>query len=384
VSDAERLLRRALDLARRGCGTTSPNPMVGALVVRDGEIIAEGYHERAGEEHAEEAALRRAGERARGADLYVTLEPCAHQGRRPPCTDAILRAGVRRLVACIQDPNPLVNGKGFARLRAAGLEVRWGFLEAEARRLNEAYLKWVVSGRPFVVLKAAATLDGRIADAGGASRWITGEAARAEVQHLRFEADAVLVGVGTALADDPSLGVREPAARKPILKVVLDSRLRLPLGARLLDTSAGDRVRIYAARGVEPAKAKALRAAGAEVVEVGGGLGGVALEEVLADLGRRDTLLVLCEGGARVFTSFLAGGLADKIHLFLAPRLLGAGRSWVEDLKAQGLDGAIRLRDLQVRPVGDDLWIEAYLEGGGRQDERERREETSRQRHPDA
>lgn len=363
MSDVERLLRRALEVARRGAGTTSPNPMVGALVVRNGEVVAEGYHRRAGEEHAEEMALRLAGERARGAELYVTLEPCAHHGRRPPCTEAILRAGVRRLVACIQDPNPLVNGRGVARLREAGVEVRLGLLEGEARRLNEAYLKWIVSGLPLVSLKVAATLDGKIADARGASRWITGEVARAEVQRLRHEADAVLVGVGTVLADDPSLGVREPAPPKSILKVVLDSALRLPPRARLLDRVGGDRVRVYSARGADAARAAALRAAGAEVVEVEGDAGGLDLRQVLLDLGRSEVLHVLCEGGARVFTSFLAGGLADKVHLFLAPRLLGAGgRTWVEDLRIDRLEEALRLEDSQVRQLGPDVWIQAYLE----------------------
>jgi diaminohydroxyphosphoribosylaminopyrimidine deaminase/5-amino-6-(5-phosphoribosylamino)uracil reductase len=336
--------------------------MVGAIVVRGGESVGEGYHRCAGDEHAEEVALRLAGERARGADLYVTLEPCAHQGRRPPCTDMILRAGVRRVIACIQDPNPLVNGRGFARLREAGLEVLSGLLEEEARRLNAPYLKWIVKGVPFVSLKVAATLDGRLADAAGKSRWITGAAARSEVQRLRSEADAVLIGVGTALADDPSLGVREPAAPRPILKVVLDSRLRLPAGARLLDPAAGDRVILYAARGADPDQRLALERRGAEVMEVGRGPGGLSLHEVLADLGRRQVLHVLCEGGGKLFTSLLEHRLADRLHLFLAPRLLGStGRAWLGDLGVQGLGEAVRVNAREVRRAGEDIWIEADL-----------------------
>ncbi len=362
MSGLEALARRALELARRGAGTTSPNPMVGALVVRDGEVVAEGYHRRAGEEHAEEMALRLAGARARAADLVVTLEPCAHQGRRPPCTEAILRAGIRRLVACVQDPNPLVDGKGFARLREAGVQVEQGVLEGEARRLNEAYFKWVSKGVPWVTLKVAATLDGRIADARGRSRWISGETARAQVQRLRFDADAVLVGAGTALADDPSLGVREPAPGKPIVKVVLDSRLRLPPGARLLDSSAGDRALVYAARGADRARAATLRAAGAEVVEVDAVEGRPDLRQVLADLARRDVLHLLCEGGAQLFTAFLAQGLADKVHLFVSPKLLGSrALAWVGELGRGGLEEALRLRDVEVQRLGEDIWIQGYL-----------------------
>ncbi|MEE9218256.1 MAG: bifunctional diaminohydroxyphosphoribosylaminopyrimidine deaminase/5-amino-6-(5-phosphoribosylamino)uracil reductase RibD [Acidobacteriota bacterium] len=363
MSGAERLLRRALEVARRGAGTTSPNPMVGALVVHGGEVIAEGYHRKAGEEHAEEVALARAAARSKGADLYVTLEPCAHQGRRPPCTQAILRSGVRRVFACIQDPNPLVNGKGFERLKQAGVEVSWGFLEEEARRLNEAYLKWIVCGRPFVILKAAVSLDGRIADAGGSSRWISGEEARSEVQRLRFETDAVLVGVGTALADNPALGVREPQPHKPLLKVVLDSNLRLPPSARLLEPSGGDQVLIYACAGADAGRAEALRAAGAQVVQVGAVAGRPSLAEVLDDLGRREVLHLLCEGGTETFTSFLAQGLADKVHLFVAPKILGADALPLAGALDRKLQCCIALETTEVRRIGPDVWIEAYLRG---------------------
>jgi diaminohydroxyphosphoribosylaminopyrimidine deaminase/5-amino-6-(5-phosphoribosylamino)uracil reductase len=358
----EALLQRALDLALSGAGTTSPNPMVGAIVARRGEVIAEGYHARAGEEHAEEIALRLAGEAARGSDLLVTLEPCAHQGRRPPCVEAIVRAGVRRVFACIQDPNPLVDGRGFARLRQAGIEVHHGFWEKEARRLNEAYLKWIVGGRPFVCLKVAASLDGRIAGPPGSPRWITGEAARAEVQRLRFEADAILIGSGTALADDPSLSVREPAPRKPIVKVVLDSRLRLPPVARLLGRGEGDRVLVYAARGAEPARARALSEAGAEVMEVAGEAGRLDLAAVLDDLGRREIVHLLCEGGAQVLSSFLGQRLADKLHLFIGAKILGGGAlSWCGELGGVGGGAPLRLRDPRPRVLDGDIWIEAYF-----------------------
>jgi diaminohydroxyphosphoribosylaminopyrimidine deaminase/5-amino-6-(5-phosphoribosylamino)uracil reductase len=362
MSATDRFLGRALEVARQGAGTTSPNPMVGALVVRGGDVVAEGYHQRAGEEHAEEVALARAGARARGADLYVNLEPCAHQGRRPPCTGIILRAGIQRVFACIKDPNPLVNGQGFACLERAGVKVAWGFMEEEARRLNHAYLKWIVSGVPFVSLKAAVTLDGKLADAHGGSRWITSEEARAEVQRLRFEADAVLIGVGTALADNPSLSVRQPERTKPILKVILDTQLRLPPGARVLDRSEGDPVLIYASVGADAQRAQALRAAGAEIAEIGRRGASPALDEVLADLGRREVLHVLCEGGTKVFTAFLERGIADKIHLFMAPKLMGSeGRPWVGDLGRLRLEEAIALGCVEVRRAGPDVWLEAYL-----------------------
>lgn len=363
MSVREDLLRRALELARSGAGTTSPNPMVGAIVARGEKVIAEGFHARAGEEHAEEIALRRAGAEARGADLLVTLEPCAHHGRRPPCVEAIVRSGVRRVFACIQDPNPLVNGRGFARLREAGIEVRHGFLQSEARRLNEAYLKWIVSGRPFVSLKVAASLDGRIAGPPGSPRWITGEVARAQVQRLRFEADAVLIGSGTALADDPLLSVREPAPPKSIVKAVLDSRLRLPPAARLLQRAGGDRVLVYAARGADPGRARALREAGAEVIEAAGEPGRLDLPSVLEDLGRREVVHLLCEGGAGVLSSFLRQRLADKLHLFVAPSLLGGqALAWCGELDGAGSAGPLRLRDCRPRVLDGDVWIEAYID----------------------
>ena len=362
MNDSERFLKRALEVARQGTGTTSPNPMVGALVVRDGEVIAEGFHRRAGEEHAEEVALARAGDRARGSDLYVTLEPCAHQGRRPPCTEVIVGAGIRRVFACILDPNPLVNGRGFERLEQAGVQVSWRFREEEARRLNRAYLKWIVSGIPLVSLKAAVTLDGKLADAHGGSRWITSEEARASVQRLRFESDAVLIGVGTALVDNPSLSVRHADNTKPILKVILDSRLRLPPGSRLLDDSRGDRSLVYGCRGADARRMKALREAGAEVIEIAKAGARPDLGDVLADLGRRNVLHLLCEGGAEVFTSFLTQGLADQLHLFLAPKLLGSeGQSWVGELGKLRIEEAIALGHLDVHRTGPDLWLEASL-----------------------
>ncbi|MCZ6777867.1 MAG: bifunctional diaminohydroxyphosphoribosylaminopyrimidine deaminase/5-amino-6-(5-phosphoribosylamino)uracil reductase RibD [Acidobacteria bacterium] len=365
MNDSERFLKRALEVARQGTGTTSPNPMVGALVVRDGEVMAEGFHHRAGEAHAEEVALARAGDRARGSDLYVTLEPCAHQGHRPPCTEVIIGAGIRRVVACIQDPNPLVNGRGFERLEQVGVQVSWGFRQEEARCLNRAYLKWIVSGLPLVSLKAAVTLDGKLADAHGGSRWITSQEARASVQRLRFESDAVLIGVGTALADNPSLSVRHGDHGKSILKVILDSRLRLPPGSRLFDTSRGDRVLVYGCRGADERRRAALREAGAEVIEIAEAGTRPDLGDVLTDLGRRNVLHLLCEGGAAVFTSFLIQGVADRLHLVLAPKLLGSeGQSWVGELGKLRLEEALSLgRLVDVHRSGPDLWLEASLKG---------------------
>jgi diaminohydroxyphosphoribosylaminopyrimidine deaminase/5-amino-6-(5-phosphoribosylamino)uracil reductase len=332
--------------------------MVGSLVVREGEVVGTGYHPRVGEDHAEVRAIREAREDARGATLYSSLEPCAHHGRTPPCVDRILSAGVRRLVACTRDPNPLVNGRGFSALREAGVEVEVGLLEEEAHRLNEGYFRFMESGQPFVTVKAAASLDGRIAAAGGRSQWISSPEARCEAMRLRARHDAVLVGLGTVLADDPLLSVREPANARPILRAVLDSRLRLPTSCRLLGSPDAGPVVVYHAAGAPEERASALTRAGAITVAAGG-VDHVDLGAVLDDLGRREVLGVLVEGGGRVIGSFLQEQRADRLLLFLSPRLLGSqGVPLLDGRELSTLDEAIRLERMTTRRIGADIMVE--------------------------
>jgi len=359
------LMRRALDLARRGLGRVEPNPMVGAVVVGEGRIAGEGYHARFGGPHAEVVALEAAGAAARGADLIVTLEPCCHHGKTPPCTEAILSAGVRRVVAAVADPSPEVAGRGLARLREAGVEVTVGVLEDEARRANAAFFKRTLTGRPLVITKWAMTLDGRLADAAGTSRWISEEAARRRVHGVRRICDAVLVGSGTALADAPSLTVRHVAPlpeRGQPTRVVLDGRLRLPAEAEPAASAREVPVIVYTLEDTAvraAARAEALRRAGCEIVPLPAGPGGVDLAAVLDDLGRRGASRVLVEGGATVLGTLLNRGLADRVMVFVAPRLLASGDalSPLDGPGGRALADAIHLQDLTVERVGEDVLI---------------------------
>lgn len=355
------LMRRALVLAERGRGLTSPNPMVGAVVVRDGVVVGEGAHLVAGGPHAEVEALRAAGERARGATLYVTLEPCAHRGRTPPCTAALVAAGIARVVAAVEDPHPLVAGQGVAALRAAGITVDVGLLGAEASRQNRVFLTAMRERRPHVTLKAAMTADGRIADVHGVSRWITGDAARAEAHRLRSEADAVVVGVTTALRDDPELTVRLDRAwpREPY-RVVLDTHARTPPSARLIAAGTPARALIVVADEAPGERVGALEAAGATVVRARRRGRHVDVTAVLDALGARDVRGVLVEGGGETHASFLAAGVVDRVALFVAPLLLG-GRAAPGVVGGAGreLKSAVRLESATVREVGGDFLLEA-------------------------
>lgn len=353
-------MTRALELAALGAGLTAPNPAVGAVLVRDGRAVGEGSHLRAGGPHAETVALAAAGPEARGATCYVTLEPCAHHGRTPPCADALVAAGVARVVVACSDPDPRVDGRGIARLRAAGVEVVTGVAEPAARALNRAFLHRAATGRPHVTLKTAMTLDGKIAAADGESRWITGEAARAHAHRLRFEADAVLVGLGTVLADDPQLTVRRAdlPAKEP-LRVVADSRLRVPASARLF--TAGDPARaVVACAAPAPAgPAAALRARGVQVLELPADGGRVELRALLAALAQLDVLGVLVEGGGELAAGLLDAGLVDRVAFFIAPRLLG-GRAAPGPVGGPGrpLKAAVSLSGVTCQPVGEDLLVE--------------------------
>lgn len=355
----EGYVERAIALAEGGRGMVSPNPLVGAVVVsRDGRVVGEGYHEGPGGPHAEVVALRGAGEAARGSTLYTSLEPCNHFGRTPPCTRAIVDAGVVRVVAAMRDPNPVVDG--LEELRARGVEVREGLLVEEAARQNEAFVKHVRTGLPFVVWKMAASLDGKVAARDGSSRWITGEAARADVHRLRAWSDAIVVGAGTALVDDPSLTVREPGYRgRPPLRVLVDARGRVPATGDLFDDAAPT---LVATTDLAPADRRAeWIEAGAEVSVYEAEDNGVPLPELVAALGKRDVQGVLLEGGPTLAFSAVEEGIVDKVVVYLAPKLIGGaeaptvlgGRGFVPIAKA------VRLRVRSFDRVGDDLRVEA-------------------------
>lgn len=337
MTDRE-LMMQALALAALGEGTTRPNPMVGCLVVADGDVVGRGFHHAAGEPHAEQLALVEAGSRARDATLYVNLEPCAHQGRTAPCADAIVRAGVRRVVASIIDPNPAVHGRGFAVLRAAGIEVSEGALASQARALNAPFLATHERRRPWVTLKLAQSLDGRIAAASGSSTWVTGEAARRYAHRLRFVHDAVLVGAGTVRRDDPHLTIRLPNLKATPRRVVLAEHLRVPAGANVFRRAREDapRTLVYSGPAADAATAARVGAA-ADVVPVAASDEGLDLLAVLEDLRREGVQSVLVEGGGITAGAFLRAGLVDRIVLFVAPRLFGAlGATPAIDLPAVG------------------------------------------------
>lgn len=350
---AGRYMRLAIREAEKGLGRTSPNPAVGAVIVKAGKVVARGHHERAGSPHAEAAALAAAGGRARGADLYTTLEPCDHHGRTPPCSQAILDAGIRRVFVGSHDPNPLVDGKGIARLVAGGVEVTRDVLRDECDALNAHWFRFITARRPFVTLKAAVTLDGKLATARGDSRWVTGPAARALVHRLRDRVDAVLVGAGTALADDPRLTTRLPAGGRDPLRVVLDTDLALPARLKLF------RQRSAAKTLVAHASARTRRLGpNVELVRCRRGRGGVDLADLLRRLAARGVTHLLVEGGAAVHGSFLRAGLVDRIALFLAPKIVGGdGRSWAGGRGVARMGDALRLEDVEVEEVGDDLLL---------------------------
>jgi diaminohydroxyphosphoribosylaminopyrimidine deaminase/5-amino-6-(5-phosphoribosylamino)uracil reductase len=371
-------MKLALRLAAKGAGWVSPNPMVGAVVVKDGRIAGKGYHRRVGAAHAEVEALRQAGEAARGADLYVTLEPCNHHGRTPPCTRAVLAAGVGRVVCATRDPNPKVDGKGAEFLISQGVRVETGLMEAEARRLNEAWFHWVATGLPFVIAKAACSLDGKIATAGGESQWLTGEAARAFGHKLRHRVDAILVGVDTVLADDPQLTarmlVKKTENRKPKtenryfkdpIRLVLDSRLRIPLAARLLHLDSPAPTWVACTEGAPKDKIRALKDLGAEVLVLPTepASGRVALPALLKLLGRQQVQSLLVEGGAEVLGAFFQQKLVNKFYFFYAPMFLG-GKEAPGVLGGPGiprLKDAPQGKDLTIRCLGSDLLIAGYL-----------------------
>ena len=346
------MMARALQLAERGLWTTSPNPRVGCVLVRDGGIVGEGWHEKAGQPHAEVHALRAAGDKARGATAYVTLEPCSHHGRTPPCAEALVAAGVSRVVSAMGDPNPLVAGGGMALLQAAGIETACGLLESEARELNVGFVSRMARGRPWLRLKAAASLDGKTALNNGVSQWITGPEARRDGHRWRARACAILTGIGTVRDDDPQLNVRDLETPRQPLRVVVDSKLETPLTARVLQGAP-----VLIAGAVEDAgRAAALRAAGAEVLILPNAAGKVELKDLLEELGRRGINEVHAEAGFKLNGSLMREGLVDELLLYLAPCLIGHDASGLFNLpELTSLSGKRLLQIRDLRQIGEDI-----------------------------
>lgn len=357
-------MQRALELAKGGIGFVSPNPIVGCVIVKDSEVIGQGYHQQFGGPHAEVEALRDAGSRAHGADLYVTLEPCCHTGKTPPCADAVLQAGIRRVIVAVSDPHPLVAGGGLDRIRVAGVAVTLGVCEVEARRLNETFFHYVATRRPFVTLKCAITLDGKIATRTGASRWITGVAAREEVHRMRHAADALLVGLGTVVHDDPLLTTRLPngGGVNP-LRVVVDSTLQLPVAAQLTTVTPHCRTLVATTERASEVKQRELEAQGVEILRLPAyDDGRVDIEALLRVLGERGVTSLLIEGGATLSATLLHRHLIDKLVMFVAPKIIGGdGLSVMGACGVETMDQAIFLHSMTSRQVGEDLVLEAYF-----------------------
>ncbi len=362
MRDDERWMKKVLRLAEKGRGRTSPNPMVGAILVKDGEVAGEGYHAKAGEAHAEIIALQQARGEARGAVLYLNLEPCMHYGKTPPCAPQVIESGVKRVVIGMEDPNPLVKGKGIEMLRKAGLDVGVGILEKECQRLNEAFCKYILKKEPFVILKVAATLDGKLATRNGESKWISGEASRRFVHKLRDQVDGVLVGIGTILKDDPQLTARIKGGRNPY-RIVLDSRLKIPEEAKVIGTSPSKAI-IATTEFAPKDKIEKLEKRGVQVLILDSQEGKINLKSCLSKLGEIGMMSLLVEGGSQINGSFLDEGLIDKLFFFLSPKLIG-------DHQALGIFGgrgvssleeAIALKGMKARRVGEDILLEGYLE----------------------
>ncbi len=360
-------MRRACRLALKGAGRTSPNPMVGAVLVRHGRVVGVGYHHFAGADHAEIVALKRAGAKARGATLYLTLEPCSHHGRTPPCADALIRAGVKEVVCGCRDPNPLVAGRGFSRLRRAGVTVRIGILEKDCRRIIESFAKFITTQLPFVTLKLAASLDGKIAASSGDARWISGMQSRHAVHQLRNVADAVLIGSGTLRADDPQLTCRIPGGRNP-WRIVMDSRLRIPLSARILHHEDPHKTIIVAGSRAPASKARAIEARGAQVWRLPLGSNGVRWRFVLRKLASMDVVSLLIEGGAEIAASALKERAVDKVIFFYAPKLLGGdGLPMIGNLGVGRVGQALQVSGLRMTKSDSDLMVSGYLKYSKRQ-----------------
>lgn len=359
----ERYMWMVLDLARRACGKTNPNPMVGTVIVRDGEVVGTGFHKKAGDEHAEIVALKEAGAKAHKATLYANLEPCSHQGRTPPCTEAIIRAGIRKVIIATIDPNPLVSRQGVRILREAGIKVKVGVLEDKARRLNEVFFKYITTKTPFVMVKTAMSLDGKIATATGKSRWISGEKSRRFGHQLRAVSDGIMVGINTILHDDSRLTVRldDKSTTNPA-RIIVDSRGRLPLNSNVVKTAHETKTILATTNLIAPEKQEALADAGVEVLTLPLRGEQVNLQELMLALGKKEISALLVEGGGTLNYSFLKENIIDKVYFFIAPILLG-GENAPTPLGGAGaheLKESWEVQDLELKQLDNDLLIIGY------------------------
>ena len=349
-------MKRAIELAKLGTGFTNPNPLVGAVIVKDGRVIGEGYHERYGGPHAERNAISHCTEDTRGADIYVTLEPCCHRGKQPPCTEALIEAGIRRVYIGSDDPNPLVSGKSEGILRSHGIEVVKGVMKKECDSLNDIFFYYITHGMPYVIMKAAASLDGRIAARTGDSKWITNEQSRAHAHGTRKRCAAIMVGINTVLADDPMLNCRCAEPSDPV-RVICDSRLRIPLGSNIMKTARDIPTVIAASEQAPPEKAERIKAAGAEIIFTDGER--VDMRALMAELGRRGIDSVLAEGGASLHASLLKAGLVNKLHLYIAPKIIGGdGRPAVGAMGIDRVSEAVSFGAPAATALGGDMLLE--------------------------
>ena len=361
--DHKFFMKKALNLAKKGQGYTSPNPMVGAVVVKDGEVKGKGYHQFVGQAHAEVNAIEDAGSQTKGATLYVNLEPCNHTGRTPPCTRKILEAGIKRVVVAMEDPNTKAGG-GAVFLKAHGIEVLIGVCEEPAKKLNEAFVKYVHTKRPFVLLKCAATLDGRIATRSGDSKWVTGEKARKFVHRLRHAVDAILVGAGTIHSDDPSLTTRLDSddGLDPV-RIVLDTHLSIPSSARILQLDSNSDTILVTGHGVTENKKRAVVKKGVRLIELPVNNDGIEMQPLLDRLGQMGITSLLVEGGSRIVASAFNSGIVDKVLFFYAPKILG-GDDGIPICRGPGpelMKDCIRVKNIRVRRFDDDVMIEGYI-----------------------
>ena len=360
----QEFMEYALALASKARGRTSPNPLVGAVIVREGEIVGEGYHQKAGDAHAEIHALNQAKRLAEGATMYVTLEPCCHWGRTPPCTESLIRAKLANIFVAIKDPNPRVAGNGIRQLEEAGISVQVGICEEESRQLNEVFIKYITTQNPFVILKSAISLDGKIATASGESQWITSEASRLKGHEIRAQVDAILVGIGTVLQDDPSLTVRLPERQnQDPIRIVVDSRGRTPIGAKIFNPDSNSGTLIAVTENAAQEKIKALKSAGADVLTIEEKEGRVCLRALMRELAQREITSILIEGGGAINAAALQAGIVDKLMFFLAPKLIGGedAPGPVGGVGIARLAEAYELRDVKTSHIGADFLIEGYL-----------------------
>lgn len=361
-TNEEKFMRRALELAASQRGKTTPDPMVGAVIVKNGRVISEGFHGAVTTPHAESWAIEKAGAKARGATLYVNLEPCCHYGNNPPCTDNIIRAGVKEVVLAMTDPNPLVKGKGVNILKKAKIKVRTGLLENQAQKLNEFFIKHITTGLPLVILKVATTLDGKIATKTGDSRWISSLESRYYTHNLRNQVDAILVGINTVIKDDPLLTVRHAKKVKNPIRIVLDAKCKIPRGAKILNTKEAPTI-VVTSRGAKKSKIEALEKLGVEVMMVKSKNGKIDLKALLKILGKRKIMSLLIEGGGEIFTNALEEKIVDKLMVFVAPKLAGGknAKTWFEGLGVANMKKCLQLKNVTNASIGKDVLVEGYL-----------------------